>query len=421
LFYTLAALVNRLGGSIEQMRLISVIAGILCIPVAAALAWRMAGRFAGVASALLLAMSARDVTLSQYARGYQLLSLAFLAAMLGLTLAREASTRRAQGWGWALYGLAAVTALYTHNIAAFVLLALNAAMLVSLLIERRGGMAFLHDWALTNVAVALAFAPWVPVLRYQSANPLSLIWIKTPYLSDLAMQMRFMLGQPALEQAQPWADLLFIVAAWLALWRLRHQAARALLLAGGVIGAPGLMFAISRLYRPLMNGKTLIWIGPLGLLAAGIGCSALGRLRYVALAALLGVQIAGAKAGMDAHHDIYRPIVALLHARMQQGDTVYVNTRSNTLLLDHYGWPGSALDVVGFDDNDEPWFRNPPGRVLPPADIAADALKHRRVWFITRYRSEMQHAIGAAIAPQMPVVLDEQFVGGMEVSLYARP
>jgi hypothetical protein len=421
LFYTLAALVNRLGGSIEQIRLVSVIAGVLSVAAAGALAWRMAGRFAGVAAALLLATSARDILMSQYARGYQLISLAFLLATLGLLLAREVPTARGRQASWALYTVAALAALYTHNIAPFVLLAINGAMLVSLVAEPHGRAAFLRGWLIANVIVALGYAPWVPVLVYQSAKPLSLSWIKTPYINDLMRQMRTMLGQPALESGQPLINMLFIGAVWLALWRLRREASRALLLAGAILGAPGLMFTVSRLLRPLMNGKTLTWVGPFGLVAAGIGCSSLGRIRYVAISALLGLQIAGSAATMSTHHDIYRPIVATLQAQMQPGDTIYISTRGNILLLEHYGWPTKDFDVVGFDQDAEPWFRNSPGRILPLSDIAADALKHKRVWFVTRYSSEEQHSIGLAISPQMPRVLDENMIGGMEVSLYAKP
>ena len=104
LFYSLAAFVVRLGGSIEQTRLVSVVAGVLTISVAGALAWRLAGRFAGAAAALLLAASARDIAMSQYARSYQLLALALLAAMLGLVLARQAATSRGRIVGCATNG-----------------------------------------------------------------------------------------------------------------------------------------------------------------------------------------------------------------------------------------------------------------------------------------------------------------------------
>ncbi len=411
LFYTFAGLINRLGGSVEQLRLVSVIAGVLTIPVGAALAWCLAGRFAAGAAALLLALSARDIAMSQYARSYELLALTFLAATLGLVLARN---HRA---GWALYIITTTAALYTHNIAPFVLLVINLAMLLSLLAEPEGARRFLRGWLAANVLVALLYLPWVPVLLFQAKNPLSLAWIPKPDLEAVITQMHLVLGQPALSVGQPWIDMAFIAAVWLAVWQMRTRAIGPLLLLAAIVAAPALLFAVSQ-YRPLLNGKTLLWIGPIGLVAAGIGCTALGRLRIPTLAALVALHLWGAYDAADAHSEQYRPLTAMLREKMRPADTVYVSTLANTLLLDHYGWPRQGVDVVGFDQNEEPWFRNFPGRILPQSAIPADAAQHARVWIITRQRPKAQQELGAAIT--LPRVLDEHF-GGLEAQLFARP
>jgi 4-amino-4-deoxy-L-arabinose transferase-like glycosyltransferase len=56
LFYSLAWLVTRAGGSVEQIRYISVVAGALCIPLAWLIARDLAGDFAAAGAALLAAM-----------------------------------------------------------------------------------------------------------------------------------------------------------------------------------------------------------------------------------------------------------------------------------------------------------------------------------------------------------------------------
>jgi uncharacterized membrane protein len=103
LYYCLAWLVRRAGGDIEQLRLISALAGVLCIPVAWMLAKRLAGRFAAGAAALLVATSATQIGISQLARAYALLALAVLTALLCLVAARQeqlagSSRRRQAAW-----------------------------------------------------------------------------------------------------------------------------------------------------------------------------------------------------------------------------------------------------------------------------------------------------------------------------------
>lgn len=89
LFYSLAWIVQHCGGSIEQMRYVSALAGILCILAAFALAHRLAGGFAATAAAWLVATSAHDLIMSQYARAYSLLTFSLLCAFLCLVAASQ--------------------------------------------------------------------------------------------------------------------------------------------------------------------------------------------------------------------------------------------------------------------------------------------------------------------------------------------
>ena len=92
LFYSLAWLITHAGGSPEQIRYISVIAGSLCVPMA----WLIAGRTAGAArdragasAALLVATSPQNIAMSQYARAYALLILCVMCAFFCILQARR--------------------------------------------------------------------------------------------------------------------------------------------------------------------------------------------------------------------------------------------------------------------------------------------------------------------------------------------
>jgi uncharacterized membrane protein len=92
LFYGLASLITHAGGSPEQIRYISVIAGSLCVPLAWLIAGRTAGAhrdLAGASAALLVATSPQNIAMSQYARAYALLILCVMCAFFCILQARR--------------------------------------------------------------------------------------------------------------------------------------------------------------------------------------------------------------------------------------------------------------------------------------------------------------------------------------------
>jgi hypothetical protein len=286
LFYALASIGARLGLSPEGLRLVSILPDAATAAVAGLLAWRLGGVRAGLVAAWLVACSATLIELSLEARAYSLLGLlGLLAILLALTALRDGR------WRWfATLGLVEVLALYTHNVAAIMLGALNGfALILWLGGQIRPGQV--PRWQATQVGVGLAWLYWLPTVLFQARETLGRFWIPIPSLLELRYAVQKVVGLPWIAWPQPWADAVFIAlgaAGVVLLVRRRGLGRWAALGLVAVMGAvPAATWIISQ-WRPLMNGRVLLWLVPVFIVVVAV---ALGRLRWVglALAALLGV------------------------------------------------------------------------------------------------------------------------------------
>lgn len=160
LFYVLEWLTTRVvGDGAFGLRLLSALAGIALVPVAAALGRRLGGRRASLATAVLVAVNPLLVWFSQEARSYELVALLSGLALLAFVRALDDARPRALAW-WAV---AAALALCTHYFACFVL----APQLLWLLWRHPARRAAL---AATG-ALAVVSAALLPLLLAQRDNP----------------------------------------------------------------------------------------------------------------------------------------------------------------------------------------------------------------------------------------------------------
>ena len=163
----------RLGESEFAVRALSAVLGILTIGVAYALARELFDQRAGLLAALLLALSPLHVGYSQEARMYVMLTLWSLLASYLLLIA----LRRQRMRYWLGYVLASALALYTHYFALFVLLFQS---LYGFYWLARNVSGYAQDyasqkerwlrWLLAELATALLFLPWVPILYHQATT-----------------------------------------------------------------------------------------------------------------------------------------------------------------------------------------------------------------------------------------------------------
>ena len=116
----------ELAGTPEAARWLSVVIGLLAIPVIYQLGRLMGGRTVGELSALLLAISPIHIWYSQEARAYALFILLALVALWRYEVARRSD--RTADWVW--YGAAVIAGCYTHYNFAFVVLSVAVTELV---------------------------------------------------------------------------------------------------------------------------------------------------------------------------------------------------------------------------------------------------------------------------------------------------
>lgn len=191
------------------------------------------GEFAGMLSALLLAVSSFQIHQSRQARGYSLALLLFCVSSICLLRALRLP-ERAGRW-WTGYALSALACCYTHNLALFTVAAQG---LFALMVPycrrntRRPGEPAAEDPISETPArarhsrrlcvaalfvVALGYAPWVPKLWAQSET-LRTSWTKVRTAHDHAREVFTALlatteHRPPASEAAAWGAVVVVAAA----------------------------------------------------------------------------------------------------------------------------------------------------------------------------------------------------------------
>jgi 4-amino-4-deoxy-L-arabinose transferase-like glycosyltransferase len=164
-YYLLHGWIQLFGDTELALRSLSVLFGVLTIPLMYAMALRLfSSRLAGLLAALLIAVSPLHVWYGQEARMYTLLTFLCLLSSFLLLLAIDAKKTRNVLILWAAYTLVNVAALYTHYFAIFVL-AFQAVLIFVIWVAREfrplhlilGGLA-------SGVVTLLLYLPWLPYL-----------------------------------------------------------------------------------------------------------------------------------------------------------------------------------------------------------------------------------------------------------------
>ena len=169
------------GDTESAARSLSVVFGVIAIPLIYGLASLLFDRMTGLFSATLLAWSHFNIEYSQEARMYELLALLSLGSFYFFLKL----LRKEVGIG-TLVGYVVCTSLltYTQVYSVFVLAAENLFFLFLLCSSREVFRRTLWRWLLSQVIVLLLFAPWLLVLKRQISEHKS-FWIRPPTLFEL--------------------------------------------------------------------------------------------------------------------------------------------------------------------------------------------------------------------------------------------
>lgn len=221
LFTILAWLAARASDSASVLRLPSVVAGILTIPLVYGIAQLTLGRRVALTAGALTALSPFLIWYSVELRAYSLATMFAAASTLLLLIAVE---RRHWPW-WAGYALITCAAMYTHYTAVYVLLAQGLWVVALHPASRRRAL-------LASAAAAAAYLPWIPSALDDFAAPSQdTIEVLTPFGFESAIDFtaRFALGHPALGLRSFYGlgpEILLFVGIGLAVVGLAAQAAR---------------------------------------------------------------------------------------------------------------------------------------------------------------------------------------------------
>jgi uncharacterized membrane protein len=167
---------------------LSLIFGVLTIPVGTWACWTIFGRRAGIMAALLFAFNAWLTSYAQETRMYELMALLGVFATTGFVLGFVMRRRRFLF----MFGAALALMLYTHSWGTFFfagsVISLVPAYLAS--DDRRG---LLRDAIMTFVGAGVLFLPWLPTLLYQVAHTAA-PWDSSPKLGAPVQISRDLLG-----------------------------------------------------------------------------------------------------------------------------------------------------------------------------------------------------------------------------------
>lgn len=160
LYFILAWLASKIGSAPELVRLPSLVAGTISIPLTYLVGARAINRPAGLIAAGAMALSPFMIFYSADGRGYAVT----IALLLGSTLAMLAAVRSGSGRWWVAYGALSLLAMYTHYTAAFVLAAQLLWLLWAHPAARRPAL-------LANLGAGVLYLPWIAGLAADVGSP----------------------------------------------------------------------------------------------------------------------------------------------------------------------------------------------------------------------------------------------------------
>ena len=343
LYYTLLGMWGKVfGTSVAAVRSLSLGLGLGVVALGYAVGRRSLGPRAGLMGGILLAVSPFQIHYAQEVRMYGLLA----GLLLGATWAHWEARSGAGVGAWAAFAVLSAAAQYTHNLAAFYLVAL--ALLPWL--ERRWQLA-VRTLGAGLVAAAL-YLPWLLYLPSQVARLRWAYWIERPTAADLVRTLITFLADRPLPNWPTWALPLVLFCAllvWVSLaWALTRLPGGSPLRGearwfAALSSAPiALLFAASIL-QPLYLDRALLPSAAAFTLALGwiltearLPRAARGLLGVCLLVAAV-VGLAGFFSYRGFPHAPFDALNDRLRAGMTAGEVIVHSNKISALPAEYYG------------------------------------------------------------------------------------
>lgn len=262
LYYFLLRLWVALTGHSEYaLRYLSLLFGVLCVPLTGALGFRTVGRRAGTVAAALMALSPYMVWYGQEVKMYTLVPFLVLLALYGLERAMD------QGGAWWAVQVAATTLLLYTHIWGTLLIPVQALWLVLAWPRWR------PRWGGALIGMALLTLPYLPLGLWQL--PAALVRRETGFphhpLGEMALILLNGWSTGITGWGWPWSAIALggAAAVGLAEGLARRSSRRAALSLALWPTVPLLAIWAVSLRQPLFTDRYLIWGAPAFYLLAG--------------------------------------------------------------------------------------------------------------------------------------------------------
>jgi mannosyltransferase len=339
LYYALLRLWTHIWGESEaSLRSLSALFGTATIPLIYLLGRRLLDERTGLLSALILAISPFHIRLAQEARMYTLLAFSASLALYALSRITISSTRPI--WPRLLYISSTAAALWTHNTAIFLLIALN---LIALLQQLRHASCVMRHSPFS----ILLWLPWIPAFVVQSVGVYRQFWLPAPTLATVIDAIGAFLCEclPLPPIGLVAASLFFITLLALGTYRIynmehRHSPFFILLI---TFATPILGELLISLRRPIFYTRTLIWASlPLYVIMA----AGLRRLevrtssKFWPLTALIVLLILNGLSLREYYHNYEKEqwddAAALVAEHVEPDDLILFNATWTQIPFDYY-------------------------------------------------------------------------------------
>jgi len=452
------------GTSAFSGRFVSLAFGVLTVALIYRIGKRIGGTWVGVLAALFLATARFHIWWSQDIKNYTpSIFFAFAAVWFALQIfdfrspiadeARNLKSPIANRKSFVLrpssiaYALCAALALWTHYLAALVLLALNVYAVIVLVREFHVSRFTFHDlrfvlrpssfvqWFVANALAAALFVPWLYLYLQNAAE-----WTAAPAF-DFALFLKLVATVLPLGVTTNIDDYAALTIAFTILITLgcipqtlasRHLPLASRLLPPASCLLPALIVALppiliyllsltpAAFFAPKIQARYLLVLLPAYVILLALGIRFLSRLsRPVAIVALLFVLGANAFVLNDYYaarrlRDEYTTLANTINAFARAGDVVLLDTDQE--------WPTFLYYLRAPLD----WLGVPNGKTMTEADADALArralMRHDAVWLVVipdALATDPQKLLETRLARELPRRLEQTF-DDKRLVLYAR-
>ena len=376
-YYLLHVWMALFGKSEAALRSLSLLFGLLSLPLFYLLGKRLFSPGVGLLAAGLAAISPLYLWYSQEVRMYTLLVTLTLCSCYLLWLALEDANTVSRRWKWIGVAVTLILALYTHYFAVFILVFQVVYVFIG---WQLGWHRFRPGEGLVSLlAVLLAYVPWLPALFGRYEGDVS-YWEGRLKLDEAIRKIgiSFSAGESVLEGTGQWLALGFVFVAFICLlavvllWKEKGEEgtsvaphnsrwARVVFLLL-YLSLPIALLLFTTYWTPKFNPRyAMIASPPLFILLAG-GLVALSRARWVwmrgvALIMVLFIVGTTAYANLNTFFDIrftkpdFRGAVQWVEEHQQEDEAVILTS-------------GHAYPVFGYYYSGDNWYPLPEERTL---------------------------------------------------------